>query len=103
MKSREANRMNRQDAKKRGRKNSHFLVPKLCLGTDFRETLFRVSRPASASETETEFRGRRSQTEFGNEKKNSHFVSLFLFLCSLSNSVLGVLSVLAVHFFSLIL
>jgi hypothetical protein len=44
-----------------------FLVPKLRLGTLFRETPFRVPDPARHSACETEFRGRRSQTEFGNE------------------------------------
>src|SRR5262249_16291707 len=41
------------------------LVPKLCLGTVFAK--LRFARPVSARRRETGFRGRRSQTEFGNE------------------------------------
>jgi len=46
-----------------------FLVPKLCLGTVFTKLCFasRVRQPWGRRETE--FRGQRSQTEFGNEKK----------------------------------
>jgi hypothetical protein len=43
------------------------LVPKLCLGTDVRETLFRTRLARNRS-----FGGVRSQTEFGNER-NSNF------------------------------
>src|SRR5262249_18747973 len=43
------------------------LVPKLRLGTPFRDTLFR----GRARRHETEFRGMRSQTEFGNEEVNT--------------------------------
>src|ERR1051326_291272 len=45
------------------------LVPKLCLGTHARETLFRVSglAPDVLHKRETEFRGVRSQTKVGNE------------------------------------
>ncbi len=37
-------------------------------GNRLRETLFRVCLPRSGGRRETEFRGQRSQTEFGNEK-----------------------------------
>jgi hypothetical protein len=39
------------------------LVPKLCLGTHFRETPFRLLGPLAKQS----FENRRSQTEFGNE------------------------------------
>jgi hypothetical protein len=42
-----------------------FLVPKLCLGTAFWETLF----PGHSNSRETEFPDRGSQTEFGNQRK----------------------------------
>ena len=44
------------------------LVPKLCLGTVFAKLCFASSVPCWRGKRETEFRGRRSQTEFGNQQ-----------------------------------
>src|SRR5438093_13552285 len=55
------------------------LVPKLGLGTRFRETLFRAWPPP----TKRSFVQRRSQTEFGNEGRDLALRSLAFAFCLL--------------------
>src|SRR5579871_749656 len=59
---------------------SWFLVPKLRLGTIFAKLCFASTVRCPRGGRETEFRGKRSQTEFGNQGKQGIHESVIVFV-----------------------